>query len=600
MKRIVSIWLPAWPIERMARTGDSALRDLLAASAFALVVAERGVLRIHAANARARAGGVRAGQALADARAVLPSLKTCPAEPSRDAAGLLALARWAGRYGPQRHADGADGLWIDATGVAHLYGGETRLVGDLYARLSRFGLTARIALAGTVGGAHALSRFATSSAQPVHCVAAGRQALADALAPLPVAALRLDPDQIVLARRLGLKRIGQLYGVPRASLARRFRCDALAAALLARLDGALGELPEPRAGLAEPPQRSVLRSFAEPLISADGLAHAVADLADEIAAVMQAQGVGLRRGRLRLSRSDGSALEIVVGTAAPVSAARHLMDLLAGKLETVDAGFGIDAVHLDALAVEPLAVQQTALRAAPCAVRRAGAAREMAAFADPGAHDAALARLADRLANRLGSARVFTLSPAPRHMPEHAETARPVLALRQPGPAGEGAGTSASRGAGNCGATADPAFAGGHHRAPRPVLLLARPEPIAVLAEVPDGPPLRFTWRRVEHRVVAAEGPERIAPAWWRALPLASRGDSADRAHAHTADDDPAALGERVVRSSLPRTRDYYRIEDHEGGCYWVFRDGLYGREDDDDGSADGTEPGWFMHGVFA
>lgn len=578
------------------------LRDLLAARAFALVVAERGALRIHAANTHARAGGVRAGQALADARAVLPSLVTRPAEPARDRAALVALARWAGRYGPQRHADGADGLWIDVTGVAHLYGGEARLAGDLYARLSRFGLTARVALADTAGGAYAFSRFATSAARPVCCVAAGRAALAEALASLPVAALRLDPDAIVLARRLGLKRIGQLYGVPRESLARRFRSDAVAEALLARLDAALGGLPEPRAGLAEPLQRVVTRRFAEPLISADGLVHAVAELADEMAGVMQAQGVGLRRGRLRLARADGSAAEIDIGTAGPVNAPAHLMDLLSAKLESVDAGFGIDAAHLEAVAVEPLAARQTTLRAAYTVGGDRAGSDVGQGFADPHERAASLARLADRLANRLGSERVVRLEPAPRHIPEHAARVRPVLASRAAGcRVGSGAhGTAAGAGGRRReGIVADPAFAAGHHEAPRPVLLLERPEPITVMAEVPDGPPLRFTWRRVEHRVVAAEGPERIAPAWWRSLPRPSYPD--DSESGGTGEDDPAAaLGERMALSRAPGTRDYYRIEDQEGGRYWVFRDGLYGRDEDAEGCGTAGVPVWFLHGMFA
>lgn len=580
----------------MARaSGAGSQRDLPGAGAFALVLAECGALRIHAANRQALAGGVRRGQALADARAVLPSLATRPAEPERDHAALVALARWAGRYGPQRHIDGIDGLWIDATGVAHLYGGEERLAGDLYRRLARFGLTARVALAGTIGAAHALARFDTSAARPVRCVASARQALADALAPLPVAALRLEQDAVVLAYRLGLKRIGQLYGLPRESLARRFRSDAIAEALLGRLDAALGHRPEPRAGLAGPQQRAVMRSFAEPLISADGIAHAVGELAHEIAAVVEAQAVGVRRCRLRLSRVDGSAVEIGIGTAAPVKEAAHLVDLLAAKLENVDAGFGIDTMHLEMLAVEPLAGCQAMLRTAYGRQGEAGGSLRTEAFADPAEERVALARLADRLANRLGSDRVAMLAPAPRHIPEHAGVVRPVLAAVHPAAetaSGAAVGLRRTRGPG--GAGDDPAFAACHAMAPHPASLLERPEPISVLAEVPDGPPLRFTWRRVEHRVVATEGPERIAPEWWRALPRPSRND--EEAFPIAAGADPAAaaaaLGPLAPRRHGPRTRDYYRIEDHEGGRYWVFRDGLYGGEEDE-------APGWFLHGVF-
>lgn len=587
-------------------SGPGLPRDLPPAAAFALVVSERGALRIHAANACARAGGVRKGQALADARAVLPSLATRPAELERDDAALVALARWAGRYGPQRHVDGVDGLWIDVTGVAHLYGGEERLTGDLYRRLARFGFTARVALAGTIGAAHALARFATSPARPVRHVASTQQALADALAPLPVAALRLEHDGVVLASRLGLKRIGQLYGVARESLARRFRSDALAETLLARLDAALGRQAEPRAGLAGSPQRAVMRSFAEPLISAEGIAHAVADLAHEIAALVDAQAVGVRRCRLHLSRVDKSAIEITIGTAAPVKAAAHLIDLLAAKLDGVDAGFGIDAMRLEALAVEPLAGHQAMLQGARGARGEAPAASQPEVFCDPAAGRVALARLADRLANRLGHDRVVMLAPMPHHIPEHAGVVRRVVTAGSSiGPCAGGAALSAPSCAAPRGSTErsggagdDPAFAACHAMAPRPALLLDRPEPIIVMAQVPDGPPLRFTWRRVEHRVAAAEGPERIAPAWWRALAPPSRAQplrgSGGAGSAPTDDDGAgAALGELAPRRHGPRTRDYYRIEDHEGGRYWVFRDGLYGDADDE-------VPGWFLHGVFA
>jgi protein ImuB len=102
--------------------------------------------------------------------------------------------------------------------------------------------------------------------------------------------------------------------------------------------------------------------------------------------------------------------------------------------------------------------------------------------------------------------------------------------------------------------------------ASRPAFLLASPEPIDVIAEVPEGPPARFTWRRVERRIARAEGPERIAPEWWR------------------------EIGQRTD-TKMGRTRDYYRIEDEGGAGYWVFREGLYGREEE--------APSWFLHGLF-
>jgi protein ImuB len=84
------------------------------------------------------------------------------------------------------------------------------------------------------------------------------------------------------------------------------------------------------------------------------------------------------------------------------------------------------------------------------------------------------------------------------------------------------------------------------------------PESAIVLAAVPDGPPMRFTWRRVARRVAKAQGPERIAPEWWR-------------------------LGEKDAQP-----RDYYTVEDDKGRRYWLYREGLYGE----------GEPKWFVHGL--
>ncbi|MGD9784491.1 MAG: DNA polymerase Y family protein [Hyphomicrobiaceae bacterium] len=552
----------------------------------ALVAAGAHGLRITAANAAARAEGVRPGLALADARAALPSLATRPAEPRRDAEALRSLAYWAGRYGPARNVEGADGLWVDTTGVAHLYGGEQHLLGDLHRRLMRLGLTARIGLAGTHGAAHALARHAASVQRPVIGVADDAQRLAAALAPLPVAALRIDEEAVVLARRLGLKRIGDLYGLPRESLACRFRAqpggaarlkaqraDALAEALIERLDAALGRRPEPRESLVEPPLFAARRSFTEPLISAEGIAAAVASLAGDLAAALDAAAQGVRRVRLMLYRVDGTSAAVAIGTAAPVREAAHLVGLLAGKLEHLDAGFGIDMAALEALAVEPLGARQPALGSATVAIVRGddgAAARALGGASE----DDALARLVDRLANRLGRDRVLGMGLRPSHLPERAESRVPLIG-----------GMLADA---DC-AGASTAFQRAHLAASRPALLLEAPEPISVMAEVPDGPPLRFTWRRVEHRVVRAEGPERIAAEWWRWL-----GERHRRIEEASRKQDASdALGERQAVRLPGRSRDYYCIEDQSGGRYWVFRDGLYGRADE------GGAPVWFMHGLF-
>lgn len=487
----------------------------------ALVEAGSRGIRITAANACAAAEGVRVGQALADARAALPVLLSRPAEPRRDRLSLLKLARWCGRYGPNRNIDGADGVWVDITGVAHLYGGETRLVADLSVRLARFNLTARAALADTLGAAHALARFA----QAPGTIAPPGETRAQ-LAPLPVEALRLAPEAVLLLRRLGLKRIGQLYSLPRATLARRFRSSRTADAVLHRLDQALGTAAEPVRALAEPPALFVQRPFADPLISTEGIEAETGRLAQELCAVLDQRGLGARSVCLALYRADGTVAEAHAGLSFACRIPEHLTALLKEKLQHFDAGFGVDALVLSAVHVERRAPEQTAL-----APRLDG----------PRSGETAV--LVDRLVNRLGAARVSRLQPRASHVPERAQARVPALH------------------ADACAVSENAPWplAG---RAIRPPLLLATPELIRVIAEVPEGPPARFVWRRIEHRVVRAQGPERIAREWWR-----------------------------EIGGQESRTRDYYRIEDEGGAGYWVFRAGLYGAEE--------AEPRWFLHGLF-
>jgi protein ImuB len=515
MRRIVSVWLPLWPIERLRRAEPAAVPPN---APLALVETGSHGIRITAVNTRSAVDGVRIGQALADARAALPSLVSRPAEPRRDRAALLKLARWCGRYGPARNVDGEDGLWIDITGVAHLYGGEERLLGDLVARLSRFGLTARAGLADTLGAAHALARFAPSTP-----MLAGTGETQQRLSALPVEALRLAPETVVLLKRLGLRRIGALYVLPRAALQRRFRSEKGVEAVLTRLDQAIGVQPEPRRPLAEPPALFVQRSWPDPLISADALAAETAVLAQELCAVLDMRGLGARRISLSLYRADGTVAEARVGLSQPCWVAEHLMALLAEKLSQLDAGFGIDVMVLAAVQVERRPLQQAPLG------RLANGGRE-----DP-------AQLIDRLANRLGPQRVIRLEPRASHKPERAEASVPALATHarsKPVPWPRVGGP------------------------PRPPFLLSAPEPIRVMAEVPEGPPARFVWRRVERRIARAQGPQRIAPEWWR-----------------------------EIGSEPSRTRDYYRLEDEAGAGYWVFREGFYGGEEE--------PPRWFLHGLY-
>jgi protein ImuB len=476
-----------------------------------------------------------------------------PAEPEKDRASLVALARWSRRYSPNLNTDGTDGLWLDVTGVPHLFGGEDALLDNLAARLERFGFSATLALAETLRGAHALARFC-----PASPIVVPRGRIAEALAALPVEGLRLADETIRLLKRLGLKRIGQLYDLPRASLERRFHSREAAEAVLLRLDQALGKREEPLRPLLPAAEFAAKLAFPEPLITHDGIIASLDRLAEELGAQLGAGERGAKRLKLTLHRADGSAAVVQAGLSAPARKASHLVRLLADRVAEIDAGFGIDLMVLAAPLTETLLPAQASF------AKNEGRA----------SHEA----LIDLLASRLSEDAVRRLVPVESHVPERSQ--RSLTAF---------SGTKSWAGANKS-------------KPPRPALLFERPEPLSVLAEVPEGPPARFTWRRVTRAVVKAEGPERIAPEWWLAFATPSPGKregGGGRRPAPGGGHAPAMMGSDPHPGSppfrgreLPRTRDYYRIEDEEGHRYWVFREGLYREE--------GAAPSWYLHGVFA
>jgi len=500
------------PIERLKREKKG--KPFPVDRPFALVGSEERELVLTALNATAMGAGLIPGLGLADSRAICPHLLTAPASPEKDAASLLALARWSSRYSPSLNVDGDDGLWLDVSGVPHLFGGARALLTDMAIRFARLGFSARLALAETLGGAHALARFAPSS--PI-LVPQGK--IREALALLPVEALRLADEITRLLKQLGLKRIGQLYDLPRASLERRFHSREAAEAVLHRLDQALGKREERRTPLLPALDYAARLPFPEPLITHDGVVAALDHLAEQLCEALTLARRGARRVRLAIYRADGTSAKIETGLSAPSREPSHLTRLFEDRVSAIDVGFGVDLMALAALATEPLLPVQTAF-----------AKSEDRGRPEP---------LIDRLASRLSGSAVRRLVPYESHVPERAQNTLPALAGSALWPE-QGASTP-----------------------PRPVLLFAEPEPLVVLAEIPEGPPARFTWRRVTRRVVKAKGPERIAPEWWLEL-----------------------------REMRGKPRDYYRIEDEDGRRYWVFRAGLYQEAAKD-------LPSWYLHGVF-
>ncbi|HEY0084437.1 MAG TPA: DUF6504 family protein [Allosphingosinicella sp.] len=409
----------------------------------------------------AQALGLGPGMALTQARALVPGLQIKDADPEADRALLTSLALFAARrWTPRAAISGEDGLFLDLTGVDHLFGGEERMCRRILAFCARFGFAARIAVAATPGAAHALARHAPG---PLTFCPAGREA--EALAPLPLAALRLDARAIAAARRLGLERIGEVFAMPRAPLARR-----LGKPFLTRLDqalGAAGEAIEPL--VPEDPPVAELR-FAEPIATAEAIAEALALLMARLLDSLRKAGLAARAFTLLCDRVDGAVQRIAIGTARATRDGKHLLRLLSMRIETIEPGFGLDAMCLLAGRCEPLG---------PEAIEG-----ELA-----GARPAPdLAPLVDRLAGRLGHRHLYRASAVESDVPERSVRRVGPLSPCAPWP-----------------------------RWPRPVRLLVPPERVeSVVALLPDLPPRRFTWRGRPYRVRAADGPERIHGEWWR------------------------------------------------------------------------------------
>jgi len=449
------------------------------------------------------------------ARAFAPELDVVDADPEADIDGLRRLALWAGqRYSPMVAPDPPDGLWLDVTGCAALFGSERALIKDLHRRIAAFGLSLQIAVADTAGCAHAVARHVPAG-RPVTVEPGAHR---KAIALLPIAALRLPPADVEGLRKLGFERIEQLIGAPRGPLAKRFGRE-----LHRRLDQALGTLPEPIEPIFPEALPRARRGFMEPIATAEAFAQVIGDLARDVAVQLGRAGKGARRLDCYFHRVDGQCQAVRIGTAAPSRDAKHLAKLLSAKIETIEPGLGIEAMTL----IAPLIEDQ--------------GARQGEGLASLTRRGPDLAALVDALANRFSQRGLMRAVPSPSVMPERSVAFAPAL---------QGCESSV---------WADDL--------PRPSRMLARPEPIDVIALLPDDAPRMFVWRRKRYRVTQGDGPERLHGEWWR---------------------DGGIEGETPLS-----VRDYYQVETTSGGRYWLFRlgDGVH--------SSTGSMR-WFLHGAFA
>ena len=466
-------------------------------------------MRLAACDSAALALGLTPGTALADARARVPELAVFDHDPAADMTLLGWLADGFERYTPACMLDPPQGLLLDITGCAHLFGGdEAVLAKDLKARLLRHGLTCRIALGATPDSARAKAKYAKG-----------------VIGNLPVEALDGGEKVHQALRRAGLKSIGDLARRPRTPLAARF--GKAVVVKLARLLEEEDPRIVPRRSL---PVIHVEQNFAEPVSRTNDVLATIEALTGEAAVLLRERGQGGRRFEVSLFRSDGHVARLGIDTGGPTRDAGLLMRLIRERIDALadplDPGFGYDLIRLAVPLAEILANAQVGLEQK----------------IDTGAEAAALI---DRLSVRLGADRLRHFHAGNSHIPERAALER----IAQSGP---------SNGDWRNPEPGEPAM--------RPFRLFETPQAIEVMASIPDGPPRQFRWRRNLHQIVSYEGPERIAPEWWRH----KRGYEA---------------------GSGGLTRDYYRVEDKEGRRFWLFRRGLF---------TEAGKPLWYLHGLFA
>lgn len=513
-RRYLALFFPFLPADRL-RIEAGEHRERPHEAPLALVARVRGALRLGAVGAGAQALGIVPGMALADAQAMRPDLIVTPMDEAADRHCLQRLARRCLDWSPLVTTLPPDGVTLDIAGVTHLFGGEAGLAALIEETLTETGMSLRWAVASTPEAAQALARHARLPVEDER----------QAIRALPVAALGLEDEACLALRRAGLKTVGHVATRSAASIAARFGAQAVTA--LRRLTG---DEQAPIDPLSQPAPLHFERRFAEPIALQSTVAACFMDLLREAARELEQRDLGGRRFALTLLRSDGARhrLDIETGlpTRDPALVLRLFDERVAALADPLDPGFGYDRITLFLPATEPFVASQPTLD---------GGQRS----------EDQLAELIDRLSTRLGPQSLVRLIPRDSHLPEQAQLALPAIQphppVRWPAPT-EGEPPQ------------------------RPLFLFDPPQPVEVIAEVPDGPPHRFRWRRKLHEVRLYEGPERIASEWWR-----RKG------------------GERPGQGGL--TRDYYRIEDARGRRYWIFRHGLYSEKPD---------PHWYVHGLFA
>ncbi len=498
-QRFVTIWF------RSLKTDWFSIRQpSLRKTAFVLCAPEHGRLVITAVNEPARLQGVETGMVVADARAIIPSLQVLDDETGLQERLLNAIALWCIRYTDIVSIDLPDGIILNVTGAAHLWGGEASYIRDINLRLHHRGYDVRATMADTIGSSWAISHYGDES--PI--IKSGRQM--EALLSLPPSALRIEKSSTERLHKLGLHQIRHFLNMPRSALRRRFGKD-----LLLKLDQALGQKDETLIPVQPPePFRERLPCL-EPIVTAKGIEIALEKLLEMICRRLQKEGMGIRKAVFTGFRVDGRIEKIEIGTHRASQNATHLYKLFENKISTIEPDLGIELFMLEALKSEKISPHQEKIWNTTCGLE------------DPG-----FSELMDRLANRFGNTPIRRFLPAEHHLPEKSFKESESLS--------------------------ETSVSAWMTDRPRPIQLLVSPQRIEVAAPIPDYPPMHFRYQDKLHKIIKADGPERIEQEWW-------------------------------IREGPHR--DYYAVEDEEGKRYWLFRSGHY---------SEALTPKWFIHGFFS
>lgn len=496
MQRFVSIWFRS-----LVTDWFTVRKPELAAIPFVLSGPSHGRMVVNAANALAETQGVFKGMILADARAIIPGLHVVDDQPGLAEKLLKKIAEWCIRFTPCAAVDGTDGIILNASGCSHLWGGDEQYLKDIVTKLKHRGYRVKIAIADTIGAAWAVARFGKQSV-------IGKGENMQTLAGLPPAALRIDQETLERLNKLGIHQIKNILNMPRSALQRRFGNN-----ILTRLNQAFGNEEEIIQPIIPVEVYQERLPCLEPITTATGIEIALKRLLNDLCVRFKSEGKGLRKASFKCYRLDGRLEEVSISTTKPSGNATHLFKLFEDKLKTIEPNLGIELFVLDAPVVEDHAVLQEKLWQPK-----------------GGLNDAGLSELIDRFAAKFGSDSIRRYLPAEHYWPER--SVKPAASLNE-----------------------KPATEWNVIR-PRPIQLLHTPHHIDVTAPVPDYPPMNFRYKGKLHKILKADGPERIEQEWW----------IEDGQH-----------------------RDYYVVEDENGCRYWLFRSGHYDENYE-----------WFIHGFFA